>query len=52
MGVVRLALPPRVVAAITRQQDALTAQSRSIAANTLAQAKKDRGEVPGFMRRK
>jgi hypothetical protein len=51
-GVVRLALPPKVVAANSRQQDALTAKSRSIAAKTLAQARKDRGEVPGFMRAK
>lgn len=50
-GVIRLALPPRVVAAIGRQQDALSAKSRSIAAKTLAQARKDRGEVPGFMRK-
>jgi hypothetical protein len=50
-GVIRLALPPRVVAAITRQQDALTAKSRSVAAKTLAAARKAAGVVPGFMRK-
>src|SRR5690349_25079447 len=36
-------LPPKVVAAIGRQQDALTARSRSIAAKALAKQRKDAG---------
>ena len=50
--VIRLALPPTVANAIARQHDALTARSRSRAAKEVAQARKDRGEVPGFMKRK
>jgi hypothetical protein len=45
-GVTRLALPPRVAALIASQRDALTARRRSIASKALAQARKDRGEVP------
>lgn len=51
-GVTRLALPPSVSSAIARQRDALTARSRSRAAKTSALARKERGEVPGFMRKK
>ena len=51
-GVTRLALPPRVANAIASQRDSLTARRRSIAAKTLAQARKDAGIVPGFMRKK
>jgi hypothetical protein len=50
-GVTRLALPPRVCAAIASQRDSLTARRRSRAAKALAQARKDRGELPGFMRK-
>ncbi len=50
-GVTRLALPPRVADAISRQRDTLSAKSRSRAAKALAQARKDRGELPGFMRK-
>jgi hypothetical protein len=51
-GTVRLAVPPAVSDAIARQRDALTAKSRSKAATANAQARKDRGELPGFMKRK
>jgi hypothetical protein len=51
-GVTRLALPPRVASTIARQRDALTSRSRSNAAREIAQARKDRGELPGFMRKK
>lgn len=51
-GAVRIALPPKVAAAIARQRDSLTAQSRSKAARAAAQDRKDRGEEPAFLRRK
>lgn len=47
---IRIAIPPQVADAIARQRDALTARSRSAAAKTQAQARKERGELPGFMR--
>lgn len=50
-GLVRLALPPRVANAISRQRDSLTARTRSKAAKLIAQERKDRGELPGFMRK-
>lgn len=46
----RLALPPAVCDAIARQRDALTARTRSKIARASAEARKARGEVPGFMR--
>jgi hypothetical protein len=51
-GTVRLAIPPAVAEAITRQRDALTGKTRSKAAKINAQARKERGELPGFMKRK
>ena len=51
-GTVRLALPPPVADAIARQRDALTAKSRSKSAKRVAQERKERGEIPGFMRGK
>jgi hypothetical protein len=45
----RIAIPPSVSDAIARQRDALTSKSRSKAATATAQARKDRGELPGFM---
>jgi len=50
--VTRVALPPKAANAIVRQRDALTTKMRSRAAKELAQARKDRGELPGFMRSK
>lgn len=51
-GVARLALPPKVADAISRQRDALTARTRSRAAQDVARARKERGELPGFMHSK
>lgn len=51
-GVTRLALPPRVANAIASQRDSLTARRRSRASKAVAQARKDRGEVPGFMKKR
>ena len=51
-GTVRLALPPKAANAIASQRDSLTARRRSITAKRLAQERKDRGELPGFMRKK
>ena len=48
----RIAIPPGVADVIARQRDALTGKTRSKAAKATAQARKDRGELPGFMRRK
>jgi hypothetical protein len=50
-GLVRLALPPRVANAIARQRDSLTTRARSKAGKLVAQERKDRGELPGFMRK-
>lgn len=49
-GFVRLALPPSVADAISRQRDALTGKVRSKIGKATAQARKDRGELPGFMK--
>jgi hypothetical protein len=51
-GVVRLALPPRVANAIASQRESLTARRRSAASKRVAKARKDRGELPGFMKKK
>jgi hypothetical protein len=51
-GVVRLALPPRVANLIASQRDSLTARRRSMAGKRQAAARKDRGELPGFMKKK
>jgi hypothetical protein len=51
-GLTRVVLPPAVTEAIARQREALTAKSRSKAAKAVAQERKDRGELPGFMKKK
>jgi hypothetical protein len=51
-GAIRLVLPPQVADAIARQRDALTAKSRSKAAKALAQERKERGELPAFLKQK
>lgn len=51
-GNIRLVLPPAVVNTIVRQRDALTARSRSNSAKATARARKERGELPGFMKKK
>jgi hypothetical protein len=50
-GVTRLALPPKVANTIARQREALTTKGRSRAAKARAQADKDAGVLPGFMRK-
>lgn len=49
-GVIRIVLPPKVVRAIHSQDGSLTDTRRSAAASRTAQDRKDRGEVPGFMK--
>jgi hypothetical protein len=49
---IRLVLPPQVADAIARQRDQLTDKARSKAAKRVAQERKDRGELPGFMKQK
>lgn len=51
-GTVRLAIPPAVAEAIARQRDALTGKVRSATGKRIAQERKDRGELPGFMKAK
>jgi len=51
-GVTRIALPPKVAAAIARQRESLTARRRSIASKASIQARIDAGEVLGFQRKK
>jgi hypothetical protein len=51
-GVIRLALPPKVANAIASQRDNLTARRRSIAGKASARSRMERGELPGFMRKK
>jgi hypothetical protein len=51
-GVTRLALPPKLASVIASQRDSLTARRRSMASKATAQARKARGELPGFLRRK
>jgi hypothetical protein len=51
-GVKRIICPPRVAKAIAAQRDSLTKSRRRINGKTAAQARKDRGELPGFQRTK
>lgn len=51
-GRIRLAIPPAAAEAIARQRDALTTKNRKKAAREQAQARKARGELPGFMKGK
>lgn len=51
-GVIRLCLPPKVANAIAAQRESLTSRRRSIASKAVAKARKDRGELPGFMKGK
>lgn len=51
-GVKRLILPPRVADTILRQRDSLTTRGRSLSSKATAQARKDRGELPGFLRKR
>jgi hypothetical protein len=51
-GTIRLPIPPAVSDAIARQRDALTGKVRSKVAKATAQARKDAGIAPGFMKGK
>lgn len=51
-GSIRLALPPSVADAISRQRDALTVKVRAKIGRATAQARKDRGELPDFLQRR
>lgn len=51
-GVVRIALPPRVANVIASQRDSLTSRRRSRAAQRIAKERMERGELPGFMKKK
>lgn len=51
-GSLRLVLPPGVANAIARQRDALTAKVRVKLGKASAEARKLRGELPGFMKHK
>lgn len=51
-GSARIAFPPGVADAIARQRDALTTKNRKRAGREQAQARKARGELPGFMKPK
>src|SRR5881628_4032314 len=49
-GTVRLVIPPQVSAVIARQREQLTAKTRSKAAKAVAQERKERGEIPAFLK--
>lgn len=51
-GTFRIVLPPKVADAISRQRDALSTKVRRKVGKASAQARKDRGELPGFMKKK
>jgi hypothetical protein len=51
-GLIRIVLPPRVTDLIARQREALTTQARKRTAKRVAQERKDRGEVPAFIRKR
>lgn len=50
-GHFRLVIPPKVADAIARQRDALTTKVRRKLGRRSAQARKDRGEQPAFIRK-
>jgi hypothetical protein len=49
---IRMVVPPQVSDAIARQRDQITGRVRSKAAKATAQARKDAGLKPGFMKGK
>ncbi len=51
-GTLRLVIPPQVSSVIARQREQLTAKTRSKAAKAVAQARKERGDVPAFLKSK
>jgi hypothetical protein len=50
--VTRMAMPPKVANAIASQRESLTTRRRRITGKRLAKERMDRGELPGFMRKK
>ena len=51
-GNFRIAIPPKVSATILRQHESASGLLRKKIARRLAAERKERGEVPGFMRKK
>ena len=51
-GTVRLVIPPQVSAVIARQREQPTAKTRSKAAKAVAQERRERGEIPAFLKSK
>jgi hypothetical protein len=51
-AVTRMALPPKVSRSILAQYNSLTAKRRSIASKAVARARMERGELPGFMKKR
>ena len=51
-GAIRIAIPPAAAEAIARQRDSLTTKVRRNIGKASAQARKARGELPGFMKNK
>ena len=51
-GTVRLVIPPQVSAVIARQREQLTAKTRCKAAKAVAAQRKERGDIPGFLKSK
>lgn len=51
-GSLRLVIPPAVADAIARQRDTLTLKVRRKIGRASAEARKQRGELPGFMKGK
>jgi hypothetical protein len=51
-SVTRVCLPPKAADAVASQREALTTRRRRIAGKRIAQERKDRGELPGFMKGK
>lgn len=49
-GSLRLVIPPAVADAIARQRDSLTTKVRRKVGKASAEARKQRGELPGFMK--
>jgi hypothetical protein len=52
VGSVRIAIPPAAAEAIARQREALTTKVRKRVGKQSADARKARGELPGFMKHK
>jgi hypothetical protein len=48
-GVTRIALPPKVLEALSRQYDALTTNGRRQRGKAQAKARMEKGIMPGFM---